>query len=123
MLGGVAHSESTRTPPVAACPHHVWCQVGDDEEEVRLAQAQVLMDCMADLLSQKGLDGTRAWCDGGIRLRCRSSEQTTRWIVFGQLPEEEGGGMTATVAHYQYDSGTNDCRVAKSASAMTPWKS
>lgn len=95
----VAHSELTNTPDAAACPttSGLW-QVGDDEEEVRLAQAQVLMDCMADLLSQKGLEGTRAWCDSGIRLRCRSSEQATSWIVFGRLPEEEGEGMIAADA-------------------------
>lgn len=70
-----------------------FLQVGDDEDEVRLAQAQVLMDCLADLLSQKGLDGTRAWCEGGLKLRCTTSEEgNTTWIVIGQLPEEEGQG-------------------------------
>ncbi|KAL0036465.1 hypothetical protein WJX77_008836 [Trebouxia sp. C0004] len=68
-------------------------KVGDDEEEVRLAQAQVLMDCLADLVAQKGLDGSRAWCDGGIKLKLRSNEEgTTAWIVVGQLPPEEGQG-------------------------------
>lgn len=70
-----------------------FLQVGDDEDEVRLAQAQVLMDCLADLLSQKGLDGTRAWCEGGLKLRCNTSDEgNTTWIVVGQLPEEEGQG-------------------------------
>ena len=71
--------------------------MGDDEEEVRLAQAQVLMDCLADLLSQKGLEGTHAWCEGGLKLRCRSSGQTSSWIVYGQLPNEEGEGMIASL--------------------------
>lgn len=69
----------------------LW-QVGDDEEAVRLAQAQVLMDCMADLLSQKGLDGTRAWCEGGLKLRYRSRGQAGAWTVLGHLPQEEGQG-------------------------------
>ncbi|KAA6420994.1 MAG: ubiquitin carboxyl-terminal hydrolase 2-like [Trebouxia sp. A1-2] len=68
-------------------------KVGDDEEEVRLAQAQVLMDCLADLLAQKGLDGSRAWCEGGLKLKLRSSEEgTAAWVVVGQLPPEEGQG-------------------------------
>jgi len=67
--------------------------VGDDEDEVQLAQAQVLMDCLADLLAQKGLDGTRAWCEGGLKLRLKTSEQgSSTWVVLGQLPEEEGQG-------------------------------
>ena len=70
-----------------------FLQVGDDEDEVRLAQAQVLMDCLADLLSQKGLDGTRAWCEGGLKLRCMTSDEgNAAWIVVGQLPEEQGPG-------------------------------
>ncbi len=75
------------------CPSRVPAQVGDDEEEVRLAQAQVLMDCLADLLAQKGLDGSRAWCEGGLKLKLRSSEEgITAWVVVGQLPPEEGQG-------------------------------
>ena len=69
----------------------VGTQVGDDEDEVRLAQAQVLMDCIADLLSQKGLDGTRAWCEGGLKLRQKSDA----WFVLGRLPENEGQGQSA----------------------------
>ena len=77
------------------CPSHVPAQVGDDEEEVRLAQAQVLMDCLADLLAQKGLAGSRAWCEGGLKLKLRSSEEgTTAWVVVGQLPPEEGQGTS-----------------------------
>ena len=60
---------------------------------MRLAQAQVLMDCLADLLSQKGLDGTWAWCEGGLKLRCKTSEEgATTWTVVGQLPDQEGQG-------------------------------
>ena len=72
-------------------------QVGNDEEEVLLAQAQVLMDCTADLMSQKGLDGTRAWCEGGLKLRLKkNAEGADSWIVFGQLPQDEGqGGVSA----------------------------
>ena len=56
------------------------------------------MDCLADLLSQKGMEGTHAWCEKGLTLRCRSSGDTSNWIVIGQLPEEEGEGMTAAIA-------------------------
>ena len=59
------------------------------------------MDCLADLLSQKGLEGTHAWCEKGLKLRCRSSGETSSWIVFGRLPEEEGEGMTAAIACFQ----------------------
>ena len=73
-------------------------QVRDDEEEVRLAQAQVLMDCAADLMSQKGLDGTRAWCDGGLKLRLeKNAKGTDTWIVFGQLPQDEGQGTVCSL--------------------------
>lgn len=52
------------------------------------------MDCLADLLSQKGMEGTLAWCDAGLKLRCRSSEETSSWVVLGHLPKEEGSGKT-----------------------------
>ena len=69
--------------------------MGDNEDDVRLAQAQVLMDCAADLMTQKGLDGTRAWCEGGLKLKLKSNaDGNTAWSVFGQLPEEEGHGNT-----------------------------
>lgn len=53
------------------------------------------MDCLADLLSQKGMEGTLAWCEAGLKLRCRSSGETSGWVVLGHLPEEEGNGKTA----------------------------
>ena len=56
------------------------------------------MDCLADLLSQKGLEGAHAWCEQGLKLRCRSSGEASSWIVLGRLPEEEGEGMTAATA-------------------------
>ena len=59
------------------------------------------MDCLADLLSQKGLEGAHAWCEKGLKLKCRSSGETSSWIVFGQLPEEEGEGMTAATAFFK----------------------
>lgn len=52
------------------------------------------MDCLADLLSQKGMEGTLAWCEAGLKLRCRSSGETSSWVVLGHLPEEEGNGKT-----------------------------
>lgn len=52
------------------------------------------MDCVADLLSQKGMEGTLAWCEAGLKLRCRSSAETSSWVVLGHLPEEEGNGKT-----------------------------
>lgn len=98
----------------------LW-QVGDDEEEVRLAQAQVLMDCTADLLSQKGLDGTRAWCEGGIKLRCRSSGHSSSWVVLGQLPEDAGEGTAAAASpNNGCHVTTDDYRAVQVAAAIHP---
>ena len=65
---------------------------------MQLAQAQVLMDCTADLMSQKGLDGTRVWCEGGLKLRVKKNAKgTDNWIVFGQLPQDEGQGTICSL--------------------------
>lgn len=76
--------------------------MGESEEEVQLAQAQVLMDCIADLLAQKELEGMLAWCEGGLKLKLgtpssnpgqRTSDSPQHWIVVGQIPEAEGSGV------------------------------
>lgn len=77
-------------------------QVGESEEEVQVAQAQVLMDCLADLLAQKGLGGLLAWCEGGLKLKLGTPPSSPgeepgggaqHWVVVGQIPEEDGSGV------------------------------
>ena len=69
---------------------------------MQLGQAQVLRDCIADLLAQKGLGGMLAWCEGGLKLKLATptsspSEEgiagVQNWVVIGQIPEEEGSGV------------------------------
>lgn len=67
------------------------------------------MDCLADLLSQKGMEGTHAWCEKGLKLRCRGSADSSNWIVIGQLPEEEGEGVTAIA--FPSDCMAEECAV------------
>lgn len=76
-------------------------QVSEAEDEVRLGQAQVLMDCIADLLGQKGIEGLLAWCQAGLKLKQTSPPsnpdqhqgEVHTWTVVGQLPLDEGSGV------------------------------
>ena len=69
---------------------------------MHLSQAQVLMDCIADLLAQKGLGGMLAWCQGGLKLKLTTPSSSPgeggnagaqTWVVVGKIPEEEGSGV------------------------------
>ena len=67
----------------------------DEDEQVAVAaQAQVLMNCAADMVRQHGVKGFADMHD--LHILTKGSGLDRAWNITGQLPKELGGGMHAT---------------------------
>ena len=78
-------------------------QDSEDEEEQHLvtAKAQLLMDCVSDMITHEGLEGMQSMLEAGMKLQ--PSSRPTK--VTGTLPPEMGGGSWLSIPyHLRYTS-------------------
>lgn len=55
---------------INSCGSHINLQESDDEDEQRRVadKAQLLMDCISDMIQHEGMDGMKQMVQNGIRL-------------------------------------------------------
>eukprot|EP00891_Asterochloris_glomerata_P003980 jgi/Astpho2/3980/fgenesh1_pg.00063_%23_38_t len=96
----------------------VKCYQSEAEQQRLQGQAQLLMDCAADMLTHEGLEGLRGMTASTVRVE-EAPGGPYGWVACGSMPDDSGGGSWTYPSLGPPTPEPEDCSAAD-ASPQTP---